>query len=144
MRWVNVKFLVNENYIFCDRRYTSLRNFDNTHFFPPLLYVVLENESILVGIFVANPCVSSLNNPFLDPSHIKSQTSQELCSKTNSPPDYWHSPEDVQYVVLLNYRRRLQTSINHSLNQSSYNHFFVTTYKHYFLLLLTPTILLLP
>jgi hypothetical protein len=68
MRWVKVKFLANEDPTLCDRRYTSPRNFDTLISFFHFLRWFLKIESILVGIFMANPCETSLNNPFLDPS----------------------------------------------------------------------------
>ena len=84
---------------FCDRRYTSPRNFDTLIAFLYFFRWFLENESILVGIFVANPCACNLNIPFLDSSHTKAWIFQKSSSKTNSPPGCWHSPKDVRFVV---------------------------------------------
>jgi hypothetical protein len=55
MRWVDLKFLTNENHSFYDRRFCSPWNFDTLISFLHLSSWFLENESILVGIFMANP-----------------------------------------------------------------------------------------
>lgn len=108
MKWADLKYLANENHTLCDRRFFSPTNSDTLIFFLHFSRWFLENESILVGIFVANPCACSLNSPFVDPSHMKSWISQKSHSKTNFLSGCWHFLKDVQSVVLLNYRRRLQ------------------------------------
>jgi hypothetical protein len=121
MRWVDMKFMTNENHTFYHTRCSSLGHFDAIISFLRFSHWFLENESILVDILVANPCASSLKSPFLDPPHIKSWIS----SKPGSISSCWNILEDVISMVHLNYMRRLLTSINHSLNN---------------LLTLTPTI----
>jgi hypothetical protein len=79
----------------------------------------LETENILVVILVINFKVSSLENHYLDPPHIMLQISREFSSKTNSPLGCLNSSKDVQFIALPNYKKRLLTSINHSLNNIS-------------------------
>jgi hypothetical protein len=90
----------------------------------PLFLSPQEFQRNSFPIMLLVECLVHMAHSFSQPAWHKvtiSPISWKLSLKTNFQPSCCHPLEELEFVVLLNYRRRLQTSENHFLSHSPHS-----------------------